>query len=62
MDEAVTVHLLKTQQRLPVGYLLFRNKQQMRPVIQAGRAYARHYLAGQIPSKRTAGVGANPDE
>jgi predicted patatin/cPLA2 family phospholipase len=41
----ITVHVLKPPSRLPVGYLFYRNKAQMRPVIESGKAYARQYLA-----------------
>ena len=41
----VTVHLIKPDDPIPVDYLFFRNKAQMRPVIDAGRQHARRYLA-----------------
>ncbi len=41
----ITVHVIKPDSRIPVDYLFFRNKAQMRSVIEAGRAYARRYLA-----------------
>ena len=41
----VTVHLIKPEQRLPVDYLFFRNRQEMLPVIESGRVAARKYLA-----------------
>jgi predicted acylesterase/phospholipase RssA len=58
-ERHVTVHMLKPPRRLPVDYLLFRNKQQMRPVIESGRVFARQYLADQDPSKRAATAGSN---
>jgi predicted patatin/cPLA2 family phospholipase len=53
-DRHVTVHLLIPPQRLPVDYLLFKNKQQMRPVIESGRVFARQFLAGLKPSPAVA--------
>jgi predicted patatin/cPLA2 family phospholipase len=41
----ITVHLIKPEQRLPVDYLFFRNRQEMLPVIESGRVAARKYLA-----------------
>ena len=40
----VTVHLIKPDSPIPVDYLFFRNKAQMRPVIEAGKQFARSYL------------------
>ena len=43
-DRQVTVHVIEPPEPVPVDYLYFRNAKQMRPVIQAGREYARRYL------------------
>lgn len=40
-----TVHLIRPDERIPVGYLFFRSRKQIRPTIDAGRAHARRYLA-----------------
>lgn len=44
-ERHVTVHLLQPPARLPVGYLWFRGRRQMRPIIESGREFARQYLA-----------------
>jgi predicted patatin/cPLA2 family phospholipase len=44
-EHHVTVHLVRPDERVPVDYLFFRTKRQMRATIEAGRAYARRYLA-----------------
>jgi predicted patatin/cPLA2 family phospholipase len=60
----VTVRLLSPERPVPVDYLFFRNKKQMAPTIEAGRADARRYLAriGHLPGggahDRAAGNGA----
>lgn len=46
-EKHVTVHLLRPDRRLPVGYLFFRSKNQMRETIELGRQAARRYLAGR---------------
>jgi predicted patatin/cPLA2 family phospholipase len=46
-DRHITVHMIRPDQPVPVDYLFFRNKQQMRPVIEAGRRHARAYLERQ---------------
>lgn len=43
-DRHVTVHVIEPEAPLPVGYLWFRNKRQMRRVIEDGRVAARTYL------------------
>jgi predicted patatin/cPLA2 family phospholipase len=43
----VTVHLIRPEEPIPVDYLFFKSKEQMRPVIEAGRAFARRYLAAR---------------
>lgn len=40
----ITVHLVRPDERIPVDYLFFRTKRQMRATIEAGRAHARKYL------------------
>jgi len=40
----ITVHVIQPDERIPVDYLFFTSKKQMRAVIKAGRAYARNYL------------------
>jgi predicted patatin/cPLA2 family phospholipase len=45
-DRHVTVHVLQPEEPVPVDYLFFRNRQQMRPVIETGRRVARRYLQG----------------
>ena len=45
-DRKIAVHLLQPPEPLPVDYLYFKNAKQMRPVIEAGRLFARSYLAG----------------
>lgn len=44
-EQHITVHLIQPDERVPVDYLFFRTKKQMRGAIKAGRAYARRYLA-----------------
>jgi predicted patatin/cPLA2 family phospholipase len=51
-EKHVTVHLLRPEARLPVSYLFFRSKKQMRATIELGRRSARRYLA----ERDTAGV------
>ncbi|MDR0358546.1 MAG: hypothetical protein LBJ87_03655, partial [bacterium] len=46
-EKHVAVHLLRPQQRVPVSYLFFRSKKQMRATIELGRRWARRYLAEQ---------------
>lgn len=46
-DRAVTVHLLRPEEPIPVGYLWLTGPQQMRPVIESGRAWTRRYLEKQ---------------
>lgn len=41
----IRVHLIKPEERLQVDYLFFVSKKQMRPIIEAGRVFARRYLA-----------------
>jgi predicted patatin/cPLA2 family phospholipase len=41
----ITVHLIKPDTPIPVGYLFFRNRAQMQPVIEAGKEFARRYVA-----------------
>jgi predicted patatin/cPLA2 family phospholipase len=43
-DRPVKVHLLSPEEPVPVDYLFFRNRHQMRPVIASGREAARRYL------------------
>jgi predicted patatin/cPLA2 family phospholipase len=43
-DRPITLHLLRPDEPVAVDYMYFRSKQQMRPVIEAGRRYARSYL------------------
>lgn len=45
-ERHVDVHVLIPPHELTVGYLWFRNKRQMRPIIEAGRVFARQYIAG----------------
>ena len=44
LPRPVTVHVIQPETRIPVDYLYFRGKKQMRPVIEAGRERARRYL------------------
>ena len=46
-DRTITVHMVRPDHPVPVDYLFFRNKQQMQPVIEAGRRHARAYLKRQ---------------
>ncbi|MBG0832625.1 hypothetical protein HS041_33550 [Planomonospora sp. ID67723] len=41
----VTVHILRPAGPIPVGYLFFRSRRQMRPTIEIGRIAARDHLA-----------------
>jgi predicted acylesterase/phospholipase RssA len=41
----ITVHLLRPEQPIPVGYLWFRSSRQMAPTVETGRADTRRYLA-----------------
>ena len=43
----ITVHMIRPIAPVPVDYLFFRTKEQMRAVIQDGRAYTRGYLRDQ---------------
>jgi predicted patatin/cPLA2 family phospholipase len=43
-EHHITVHLVRPDERVPVDYLFFRTKKQMRATIKTGRAYARRYL------------------
>jgi predicted acylesterase/phospholipase RssA len=52
----ITVHLLKPDSPIPVDYLFFRNKAQMRPVIEAGKEFARKYLAALGQTGQPAGT------
>jgi predicted patatin/cPLA2 family phospholipase len=47
----ITVHLIRPPAPVPVDYLFFETRGQMRAVIQDGRAYAREYLTerGYLP-------------
>jgi predicted acylesterase/phospholipase RssA len=44
-DRHITVHLLTPRAPIKIDYLYFRHKNEMQPVIAAGRDDARHYLA-----------------
>jgi predicted patatin/cPLA2 family phospholipase len=55
-EKHVTVHLLRPDHRLPVSYLFFRSKKQMRATIELGRLAARRYLA----ELETSGVAGEP--
>ena len=48
-EAPIVVHLLQPAEPIPIGYLFFRRKSQMPPVIESGRAYARNYLANLVP-------------
>lgn len=41
----ITVHVLTPEKPMHVNYLFFRNKEQMAPTVETGRADARRYLA-----------------
>ena len=43
-DRHITVHLLAPRQPIKIDYLYFRHKNEMQPVIEAGREDTRHYL------------------
>lgn len=43
-DRHITVHLLTPEQPVPVDYLWYRNKRQMRPTIESGREDTRRYV------------------
>jgi predicted patatin/cPLA2 family phospholipase len=51
-DRHITVHLIEPRQPIPVDYLFYRRKQQMPPVIQAGREATREYLARRASGPR----------
>jgi predicted patatin/cPLA2 family phospholipase len=51
----ITVHLIRPEEPIPVDYLFFRNKAQMRPVIEAGKEFARTYLQNLDTKPRVAG-------
>jgi hypothetical protein len=53
-DRAITVHLLQPDQPIPIGYLTLTGPEQMRPVIESGRAWTRRYLETQGFLKRPA--------
>lgn len=40
----ITVHLLRPSRPIPVGYLFYRSKKQMAPIVESGREAARTYL------------------
>jgi hypothetical protein len=46
-ERHVTLHVLEPPGHLPVDYLFYRKKSQMRPIIEAGRQHARDYLRRQ---------------
>jgi predicted patatin/cPLA2 family phospholipase len=43
----IKVHIVQPDQPVPVDYLFFKSRKQMRPVIETGRAYMRRYLGEQ---------------
>lgn len=43
-DRRVTVHLLQPDEPVPIDYLFYASRRQMRPIIESGRAHARRYL------------------
>lgn len=48
----ITIHMIKPENRLPIDYLFYTSKKQMRPVIDSGRTHARQYLRrlGHLPA------------
>lgn len=52
-EHHATVHLVRPAERVPVDYLFFRTKRHMRATIEAGKTYARRYLAreGYLPGR-----------
>ncbi len=43
-EHHITVHVVRPDEQIPVDYLFFTSKKQMRATIEAGRSYVRNYL------------------